>query len=87
MNRDEPPTMASAQGHAGHSPAKFAACGLLILIPVVLALTVPLYQRTDPKLAGIPFFFWWQMLMAVAAACATGATYMILFRNDPEDDA
>ena len=77
---------ASKQGLPEHSPVKFAACGVLILLPVVLALTVPLYQRTNPTLGGIPFFFWWQMAMAVAAACATGATYMILFRNEPEDD-
>ena len=86
MDRDASPTQASEQGHSRHSPVKFVACGVLILIPVVLALTVPLYQRTNPTLGGIPFFFWWQMVMAVAAACATGTTYLILFRNDPEDD-
>lgn len=56
------------------------------MVPVVLALCVPLYQRTTPKLAGVPFFFWFQMLMAVAAAIACGTTYLLLFRHESEND-
>lgn len=61
-------------------------CGVLIAIPVVLALSVPLYQRTDPTLLGIPFFFWFQMVMAIAAAAACGTTYLLLFRHESEID-
>ncbi|MEN0133874.1 MAG: DUF3311 domain-containing protein [Rhodococcus sp. (in: high G+C Gram-positive bacteria)] len=59
-------------------------CAFLVLAPAVLALSVPLYQRTTPELGGIPFFYWFQMTMAVAAACGCGATYFIAFRNEPE---
>ncbi|RQO46089.1 hypothetical protein DBV08_18270 [Rhodococcus sp. KBW08] len=59
-------------------------CGLLVLTPVVLALSVPLYQRVEPTLGGIPFFYWFQMTMAIAAACGCGATYFIAFRHETE---
>ncbi|WP_241769703.1 DUF3311 domain-containing protein [Rhodococcus opacus] len=59
-------------------------CTILVITPVVLALSVPLYQRTEPTLGGLPFFYWFQMTMAVAAACGCGATYFIAFRKETE---
>ena len=67
-----------------HSRRKKALCAVLVLIPVVLSLSVPLYQRSSPTLGGLPFFYWFQMAMAVAAAGACGTTYFILFRNEKE---
>lgn len=29
-----------------------------LLIPVILGLSVPLYNRVDPQLMGFPFFYW-----------------------------
>jgi hypothetical protein len=63
---------------------KRVICAVLVASPVVLALSVSLYQRTEPTLGGLPFFYWFQMTMAVAAACGCGATYFIAFRNEPE---
>ncbi|WP_308160136.1 DUF3311 domain-containing protein [Mycolicibacterium goodii] len=57
---------------------------MLIATPVILALAVPLYQRVEPTLAGIPFFYWFQMAMAVAAASGCGISYFIAFRNERE---
>jgi len=34
---------------------------LLLLLPLVL-LWVPFYNRTEPSLAGIPFFYWYQIV-------------------------
>lgn len=64
--------------------SKRVLCAVLIAVPVILALSVPLYQRTEPTLGGIPFFYWFQMAMAVAAACGCGASYLIAFRHEPE---
>ena len=33
---------------------------LLLLIPFVALLWVPFYNRIDPTLFGIPFFYWYQ---------------------------
>lgn len=49
--------------------------GVLLALPVLAMLAVPLYDRLDPALAGVPFFYWFQLawvpltavLLAVAA--------------------
>jgi Protein of unknown function (DUF3311) len=33
----------------------------LLWLPVVLPLVTPLYNRADPKLFGLPFFYWSQL--------------------------
>lgn len=65
-----------------HSPGRRIFAAALVLVPVVLALAVPIYQRVDPILFGLPFFFWFQMAMAVCAAAACGAAYLMLFRDE-----
>ncbi len=37
----------------------------LILIPTLLALPVPLYNRIEPTLFGLPFFYWYQLAVVV----------------------
>ena len=41
-------------------PARFVILALLILIPAVINLSTPLYNRIEPELFGIPFFYWFQ---------------------------
>ena len=41
---------------------------LLLLIPCVLALWVPLFNREAPPLFGIPFFYWFQLLLIPVSA-------------------
>ena len=44
----------------------------LLVVPVVLALAVPLYDRVEPKLGGIPFFYWFQLaVIPVGGTCTT----------------
>ena len=38
---------------------------LLLLIPFVALLWVPFYNRLDPKLFGVPFFYWYQFLWVI----------------------
>jgi hypothetical protein len=33
----------------------------LLLVPIVLPLITALYNRLDPRLFGIPFFYWFQL--------------------------
>jgi hypothetical protein len=35
---------------------------LLLLVPYAAVLCVPLYNRSMPEIAGIPFFYWYQLL-------------------------
>ena len=43
---------------------------LLLLAVCVIALWVPLYNFTDPALFGIPFFYWFQLLLVPVSALA-----------------
>ncbi|MGD1038423.1 MAG: DUF3311 domain-containing protein [Roseiarcus sp.] len=43
---------------------------LLLLIPCVIALWAPLYDIVNPKLFGIPFFYWFQLLLIAVSALA-----------------
>ena len=38
---------------------------LLLLIPFVALLWVPLYNRIDPVLFSIPFFYWYQFVWVI----------------------
>ena len=35
----------------------------LLLVPCILAVSVPLYNSILPALFGIPFFFWFQLVL------------------------
>jgi hypothetical protein len=41
---------------------------LLLIVPFVAVLWVPFYNSREPVLAGVPFFYWYQMLWIVLGA-------------------
>jgi hypothetical protein len=41
---------------------------VLLLAPCVLALWVPLYNSIEPALFGIPFFYWFQLMLVPVSA-------------------
>jgi hypothetical protein len=43
---------------------------ILLLVPCLLALSVPLYNSLPPVLFGIPFFFWFQLVLIPISALA-----------------
>jgi Protein of unknown function (DUF3311) len=43
---------------------------ILLLAPCVLALWVPLYNSIPPVLFGIPFFYWFQLVLIPVSALA-----------------
>lgn len=47
----------------------------LLLVVIVIALWVPLYNRTEPTLAGIPFFYWFQFAWIAVSAVCTALAY------------
>jgi hypothetical protein len=42
----------------------------LLLLPCLLALWTPLYNSLPPILFGIPFFFWFQLVLIPISALA-----------------
>jgi hypothetical protein len=49
---------------------------LLLLVPFIGALWVPFYNRIDPLLFGIPFFYWFQFVWIIVTAVITAAAYL-----------
>ena len=43
---------------------------VLLLAPCLLALWTPLYNSTDPFLFGVPFFYWFQLMLIPVSALA-----------------
>ena len=60
-----------------HSPWNW-----LLLIPIVLPLLVPIYNRWTPKLFGFPFFFWFQIMFTLLAAAVTAFVFVKTRRGD-----
>lgn len=54
---------------------KFHPIYLLLLVPFVALLWVPFYDRAEPALFGIPFFFWYQMAWTLLGAICTYPVY------------
>ncbi|MDE1847288.1 MAG: DUF3311 domain-containing protein [Alphaproteobacteria bacterium] len=41
----------------------------------LVALWVPLYNRVDPTFIGLPFFYWFQLLLILIGAVLTAIVY------------
>jgi hypothetical protein len=50
---------------------------LLLLIPFIVLLWPPFYNFDQPELIGIPFFYWFQLLMVIATALLTLIVYLL----------
>jgi Protein of unknown function (DUF3311) len=50
---------------------------LLFVIPYAAVLWVPFYNRIEPELGGIPFFYWYQLLWILLGAAIVGIVYAI----------
>jgi len=49
---------------------------LLFIIVFAMVLWPPFYNKIEPTLWGIPFFYWYQMLCVLVSAVITAFIYM-----------
>jgi Protein of unknown function (DUF3311) len=54
---------------------------VLLLLQYVLALCVPYYNKVEPMVAGVPFFYWYQLLMVMVCAVLTAIVYFATQRT------
>ena len=54
---------------------------LLFVIQYVFILWPPLFNRVEPSLGGIPFFYWYQLLWVIISAILTAIVY---FATEPK---
>jgi hypothetical protein len=57
----------------GRRPSQ--AWNWLLAIPIIAPLLTPLYNRVDPQLWGMPFFYWYQLGCALLAVAVITAVY------------
>ena len=50
---------------------------VLFLLPLIAMLWVPSYNRIEPKLADIPFFYWYQLAWILLGAGIVLVVYLI----------
>ncbi len=50
---------------------------LLLLIPFIVLLWPLFYNFDQPELIGIPFFYWFQLLMVIITAILTAVVYLL----------
>ncbi len=47
----------------------------LLLLPLLNVLALPLYNRIDPTLFGIPLFYWYQLAWVVVCSLVVGVVF------------
>ncbi|WP_433462392.1 DUF3311 domain-containing protein [Spirillospora sp. CA-128828] len=59
-------------------PARRAAAGTCLVLPVVALLCVPWYARSTPRLAGVEFFYWYQFAWVPGSVVCMLVAYLLL---------
>ena len=81
------PTGGTGPRHAPHPPARSRArtrradanrWHWLLLVPIVLPLIPAIYNRVEPTLFGIPFFFWGQLAFAFLASAVIAVVHLMV---------
>lgn len=50
---------------------------LLLLVPFIAVLWVPFYNRVEPALFGVPFFYWYQLVWIPLTAIVISTVYWL----------
>jgi Protein of unknown function (DUF3311) len=58
------------------SKRRFRPIHLLLAVPYLAVLWPPLYNRAEPEIAGVPFFYWYQILCVVLGAAVLVPVYL-----------
>ena len=65
--------------HAGARVVIWAR--LLLLLPFVAMLWVPFYDSIEPSLAGVPFFYWYQLAWVILSGLVIAFVYRLEHRR------
>ena len=63
--------MSESRAPASPSRRLWILITVVLLPAIVVPLWVPLYNKTDPRLNGWPFFYWFQMALIIFATTLT----------------
>ncbi|MEU6327662.1 MULTISPECIES: DUF3311 domain-containing protein [unclassified Streptomyces] len=62
------------------TPTRVVA-GVCLIAPFVAMLWVSSYAKIEPKLIGIPFFYWYQMAWVLVSTALTTIAYKLVQRE------
>jgi hypothetical protein len=83
-DRNEEATVVQlAHPHRPHGRWRRVAAGVCLVAPVVALLWVPWYAQDRPELAGVPFFYWYQLAWVPGCSLAMLTAYL-LTRRPPQ---
>ncbi|MEU9607257.1 DUF3311 domain-containing protein [Streptomyces sp. NPDC048057] len=71
-------------GPVAVSRTRRVAAGVLLLAPLVALLWVPWYATERPRLAGVPFFYWYQLAWVPGCSLALFVAYRLTRPRRPE---
>ena len=63
-------------------PGPYVITVILLAIAIVVPLLVPTYSFDEPRLAGMPFFYWYQMLWIPITSALVGTSYWLISKED-----
>ncbi|MDQ0032197.1 DUF3311 domain-containing protein [Arthrobacter bambusae] len=63
-------------------PGPYIVAGVLLAIAILVPLFVPAYSMDKPRLGGMPFFYWYQMLWVPITAGMVGISYRLVTKED-----
>jgi hypothetical protein len=68
---------------AGGSATALKRVAYALLVGECLVILIPsVYGRAAPKLFGIPFFYWFQLLWIIVGMVVTGIAYLLIERAE-----
>lgn len=67
------PSTTPAEGRVTHT--RRSRLGWLLVVPLLLVLYPPLYNRVEPEILGIPFFYAYQLLVIPVSVVCTLVVY------------
>ncbi|WP_433800716.1 DUF3311 domain-containing protein [Actinomycetospora sp. CA-084318] len=76
----ETPDPAPARPHF-----RFRAWNLLLLVPLISLIT-PLFNQAEPTLFGLPFFYWFQIVVIPIGIVCTLTVHLVTRDRDEEGD-
>lgn len=79
-------TLSATPHHHDAPPANtglLVVAGILVAIPIVALMLVGTYAKDGPRLAGFPFFIWYQFLWVIICSALTYAAYRVVLKARP----
>lgn len=80
-----PPSRGLTRDTPTRGPAKplpYVIAGILLAAAIVLPLVPPMYSFDGPRLGGMPFFYWYQLLWVPISAALSGIAYWLTTTED-----